>query len=203
MKPALFIDFIGTLCDGRFWVSLDKDDCGRIDKFLFNDGELFNGWMRGDYDSEKICEILSRELRIEYKILWDALLADCRAMRVSADDLRKIGLLRKNYITAIITVNMDCFDRFIVPALGLDKYFDFIINSCNEGVFKYWENNKGNKGGLLEVALSRTGADINRSILIDDSEKACAEFEKLGGRALMVCGPEDLGCWLDSLLTNQ
>ena len=184
-------------------MSLDKDDYGRIDKFLFNDGELFNGWMRGDYNSEKICEILSRELRIEYKTLWDALLADCRAMRVLADDLRKIGLLRKDYTTAIVTVNMDCFDRFIVPALGLDKYFDCIINSCNEGVFKYRDDDKGNKGGLLEVALSRTGADVNKSILIDDSEKACAEFEKLGGRALMVGGSEGLGCRLDSLLTNQ
>jgi FMN phosphatase YigB (HAD superfamily) len=200
MKPVLFIDFIGTLCDGRFWVSLDNDDYGRIDKFLFNDGELFNGWMRGDYNSEKICEILSRELRIEYEILWDALLADCRAMRVFAADLRKIGLLRKDYITAIVTVNMDCFDRFIVPALGLDKYFDCIVNSCNEGVFKYWDVDKGNKGGLLEVALSRTGADINRSILIDDSEKACAEFKKIGGCALRVDGLKTASYWLDNLI---
>ena len=202
MKPILFIDFIGTMCGGRFWVSLGENDYGRINKFLFKDGKLLNDWMRGDYNSEQICEILARELDINYKILWDSLLADCRAMRVSPDDLQKIDILRQDYGTAIITVNMDCFDRFIVPALGLDKLFDCILSSCIEGVFKI-SNDRGINSGLLEIAISKTNADINRSILIDDSENNCVAFRKLGGRGLKVDPAKPLSYWLDYLLAHE
>jgi len=200
MKPALFIDFVGTMCHDRFWKSLGEDDYARVNGFLFDDGKLVNAWMRGDYSSEQICVILAKELNIVYPRLWDSLLGDCSSMRVAADDLGKIDKLREHYTMAIVTANMDCFDRFIVPALGLDKHFDFIVNSCNGGVFKHDGN--GNESGLFEVALSKTGADINASILIDDSEKACAAFKKLGGRVLKVDKQKFLGYWLDDLLTK-
>lgn len=198
-KPALFIDFDGTLCHNRFWKSLGKENYDRVSEFVFGSGELANGWMRGDYDSEQICQIVSDKLKIDYQILWGSLIMDCESLKVLPEDLEKIDLLRKRYTTAIVTVNMDCFDRFIVPGLGLFNHFDFIINSCKEGVFKC-ANNRGNKAGLIEIALSKTNADAGRSILIDDLKNACDYFEKIGGRAMQVDSRRQLGYWLDVLL---
>ncbi|MFZ3073547.1 MAG: hypothetical protein WA093_00220 [Minisyncoccales bacterium] len=196
MKPALFIDFDGTLCHDRFWQSLGERDYERINNFLFNGGDLVDRWMRGKCNLEQVCEILSRELDLGYKTLLEALEDDCRNMRIAAADLEKIDRLKNKYVVAMVTVNMDCFDRFTVPELGLDNHFDCIVNSYNEGVLKHGEN-----GGLFGSALVKTGADINRSILIDDSEKACGAFKKLGGRALQVDQQKTLSYWLDHLLS--
>lgn len=196
MKQALFVDFDGTLCHDRFWQSLGERDYERINNFLFNGGDLVDRWMRGKCNLEQVCEILSRELSLEYKTLREVLEDDCRNMRVAAADLEKIDWLKNKYVAAIVTVNMDCFDRFTVPELGLDNHFDCIVNSYNEGVLKHGEND-----GLLSVALAKTSADVNGSILIDDSEKACTAFKKLGGQALQVDQQKTLSYWLDHLLS--
>ena len=202
MKPALFIDFDGTLSCDRLWQSLGVDDYDRINDFIFgNGGVLANDWMAGKYSSEQICREVAHGLGIAYSLLWDVLLEDCRNTRIDKQNLSKIDSLRRTFTLAMVTANMDCFDRFTMPALGLEKHFDYIINSCNEGVFKHDAN--GNKSGLLEAAIRKTGAEVGRSILIDDSTRACANFEKLGGRALRGDKTKPLSHWLDYLLNNK
>ncbi|MCU0652695.1 MAG: hypothetical protein MUD10_00350 [Candidatus Pacebacteria bacterium] len=199
MKPALLVDFDGVLCCDRFWHSLGEGDYGRIDDFVFgNGGAVAYDWMLGKFTSEQICEKIAKGLGMDYAILWDGLMRDCRNMAVAKENLAKIDSLRGGYTAALVTVNMDCFDRFTVPALGLGRYFDHILNSFNEGMLKH-----GDYKGLIDVALARTGANYSGSIMIDDSENACREFEACGGRALKVEGEKCLGFWLDYLINKN
>jgi len=195
MKPALLIDFDGTLCRDRFWQSLPPTDYKKINDFLFAGNNLVYRWMQGLYSSENICSILADELSIDREILWKGLVADCRSMNVCADVLPMIEFLKNKYTVALVTVNMDCFDRFAVPALGLDKYFDHIINSFNEKVFKH-----GPDRGLFDIALARCGAQYQNSVLIDDSQNACDEFQGRGGRSLKISESNCLNYWLGMLI---
>ena len=137
---------------------------------------LVDDWMRGRHSSESINKFVSEKTGMDYETLWKSFVSDCRTMRVSETLLQAIGLLRERFHTVLLTGNMDCFDRFTVPALKLDQYFDAIVNSYNEGCLK-----SENGGASFRRHLK---GDISDAVLIDDSPANCAAFERLGGTAL-------------------
>ncbi len=143
MKPLLFIDFDGTLCHDRFWRSADDVTKGKIQDFLFNPkNPLVAEWMKGKHTSEDINQILAKELDVDYQKLWDIFVEDCKTMKISDEVLNHLAILKNKYITILSTDNMDCLDRFTVPSLKLDLYFDAILNSYNERSLKI--DNNGN-----------------------------------------------------------
>ena len=196
MKSALFVDFDGTLCHDKFWRSLEPALQEKIQEYLFGvDQEIVNDWMRGVYTSEDIHQKLVEDLKINYEFLWNIFVEDCRTMFVEKSVLGKIAKLRDRYITVLITDNMDCFDRFTIPTLGLDAHFDLIVNSYNEKTSK-----NDNDGKLFLGVAQRAGVALSESILIDNSRKTCEIFQKLGGRPFLVTEEKPLAFWLDQVL---
>ena len=194
-KPILFIDFDGTLCHDRFWRSLPKDQYEKIQKLLFSGNMTFaQEWMKGKRTAEEVNQYIAEELEIPFEEIWDFFVKDAESMYVSQEVLEKIGELRDRYTTILITVNMDSFNRFTVPALGLDKYFDAISNSYYEGKFK-----SDNGGEVFTDYLKKYAAPVEQSILIDDSPAACDTFNMLGGRTLQATTQEDISFHLSAL----
>jgi FMN phosphatase YigB (HAD superfamily) len=194
-KPIIFVDFDGTLCHDRFWRSIDEGNFEKIQNFLFGKNKaIVKEWMRGVYSSEHINQLISKELNVPFKEVWDVFVSDCENMTVSDDVLKKIESLKRLYNTILITDNMDCFTRFTVPALKLDCYFDSIINSFDNKKFK--EDNNGEV--FLQITHER-GAGIEDSILMDNSRSSCDIFSKLGGITYFVTEKKPLEFWLESL----
>lgn len=196
-KPALFIDFDGTLCHDRFWRSLPHEPYEKIQTLLFGDDrQMINDWMFGGYTSEQVNELVSREINFPYQELWDVFVEDCKTMNVSTQTLEKIGKLKSEFQTVLITGNMDCFDRFTVPSLHLNKYFDKIANSYTEKRFKSDQN-----GASFTKVLNEMGAGVGKSIVIDDSPKTCEVFTGLGGIAYLIGSDKDVDYYLDRITT--
>ncbi|MEP5762380.1 MAG: hypothetical protein ABJ327_24305 [Litoreibacter sp.] len=171
---TLFVDFHGTICHDNYWRSLAKEDFKRVQKVLFEaDASLVNEWMRGGYTSEEINEIVAERAGLDVDLLWQAFTRDCKKMRVSQELLSVIETLRDTNRVVLITDNMDCFNRFTAPELGLDTVFDDIANSHYEGALKTEWN-----GETFRKHLS--GA-LAHAVLVDDSNTSCQFFEKLGG----------------------
>lgn len=182
MKPLLFIDFDGVLCFERFWRGLPKDEYRLVDDLLLTGNRpMIDKWMRGGYTSEEIHEYLSEKTGIPYERLWNVFVEDTKTMPVSQEVLEAVSRLRDRYQTILITVNMDSFDRFTVPALSLDTYFDMIVNSFSDGRFKYEDG-----GSMFLDAAKKIGGTIDTAYLIDDSQRNCDVFNELGGTALKV-----------------
>lgn len=180
MRPVLLIDFDGTLCFDRFWRSAPSTVCQKIQELVFGaDQTLLEEWMLGRYTSEEVNRWLATNLLLDGGELWKIFVHDCQTMTVSLEVLESIRSMRTRYFTVLLTDNMDCFDRFTVPALGLDRYFDAIINSSRARRLK-------SSPHFFEDLMLKFNGDITHSILIDDSERACADFEKAGGAALRV-----------------
>lgn len=183
-KPRLLIDFYGTLSYDTFWRSLNKD-APDIQRFLFEKhGTLVSDWMLGKYNSEYINKFVSQELRLDYEALWNTFVTDCSTMRLVNGALDKIGVLRDRYECILLTDNMDCFQRFTVFGLGLNHHFDKIISSSETGAFKLET--------LPKLVLTGT-------VMIDDSEPACARTKELGGVGLHVTPIHDVNYYLESL----
>ncbi len=195
MKPILFVDFDGTLCHDRFWRSIDANNFEKIQNFLFGKNKLVvNEWMRGTHSSEHINRLISKELGIPFKKLWNIFITDCKNMNILPDVLIQIKKQKENFHVILITDNMDCFTRFTVPALKLNSYFDSIINSSDSKRFK-----DDNKGEIFVQIANRRGSKIEEGILIDNSKSACVIFSKLGGTAHLVTSEKPLLFWLESL----
>lgn len=195
MKPTLFIDFDGTLCHDRFWRSLEPELQAKVQANLFSSkNELVRDWMLGKYMSEEINQILAEELNTDYEILWSTFVSDCEKMVVSQEVLDRIQSLKERYFTVLITDNMDSLDRFTVPVLGLNQYFDLIVNSHTEKSLKNDENGKS-----FQKVAEKYQSPLSESILIDNSASSCKVFEDLGGKSCLVTPEKTLADWLETV----
>ena len=188
MKPTLFIDFDGTLCHDKFWRILDPQIKQKIT--VFQSG-VARKWMKGEYTSEEVNRLVAEESGVSYDDLWNIFVKDCETMAVSKEALNLLSVLRNEYHIVLITDNMDCLDRFTVPALHLNDHFDLIINSYNEKAGKC-----DNNGASFLKALDTLGSEIAGSRLIDNSQSACDLFERLGGKSHFVDTTTSLEQWL-------
>lgn len=193
---TLFVDFDGTICHDRFWRSLAEKEYELVQQTLFRGGHsVVRDWMRGLCTSEFVNDFVSKQTGIPYEQLWDVFVSDCESMRVEAKLLELLVELRPDYHLVLITGNMDCFDRFTLPALKLDQYFDVIVNSSNEGQLK--SDNDG------ETFKKYVKGDLKEAILIEDSEKSCAVFTAIGGTALRVVTKNATAEYFSKLLAGK
>ena len=194
-KPILFIDFDGTICFDKYWRSLSPDKFEVVQKTIFGeDRTLLNKWMLGEHTAEEINQIVSKSTGVPYEELWQLFVNDCETMQVSEKVLDKINQLRNKYTVILMTGNMDSFNRFTVPALHLDKYFDHINNSFFDRQFK--DDNNGEK--FIEYAKAFE-VDIGECILIDNSSKTCELFSSLGGQSLLITPEQNINFYLDKI----
>lgn len=182
-KHNIFIDFDGTICFDCFWRSAPKNISAPIVKFLFQDNVcLVENWMRGKFSSEEIVAEISKNTGFDYGLIWDIFVKDCQNMYVNPEILQAVTKCNKNNNTILITDNMDCFNRFTSPRLQFEKYFSYIFNSSDFGVLKDDLPTKG----LFKKILDLYDFEIEKSVLIDDSDKNCEIFTQLGGTSFLI-----------------
>lgn len=195
-KPILFIDFDGTICFDRYWRSLPPVEYEKIQELFFKgENVLLGEWMRGKHSAEEMNKYAAEHIGWQYEKLWDLFVKDCSTMQVSRTVLEKINALRKKYTVILVTTNMDSFSRFTAPALQLEKYFDAISNSFNEGKYKTDKN-----GEIYLEYAKKYDVDMKDSVVIDDSPKVCSIFESLGGTSHHITAERSIEYYLDLLL---
>ena len=184
-KKIIFVDFYGILSTTRFWFSADnpshklykyREDIG---DFLFSDDRtLVNAWMRGEYTSEEIHQIIAEKFPVYFDELFNIFKEDCARIELSQKILKRLKEMPESYLRIMVTDNMDSFDRFILPANPiLGETFHEINNSF------YAKKLKADKNGewFLDI-LKNYDVPIESCVLIDDSLKNCETFQNLGGK---------------------
>ena len=195
MKPIIFIDFDGTLCHQRYWRSLPHAEHEKVQNLLFrSDKSLVDDWMRGNRTAEEVNAIVAAHIGMDADELWKLFVKDCETMIVNSKTLARIYALRASYAVILMTTNMDSFTRFTIPALRLGDHFDAISNSYYEG------KKKTDDGGeIFAEYAKRSGVPLDRCFLIDDQERVCVVFERLGGTAYQVTDVQSIDHFLDLL----
>lgn len=195
MKQILFIDFDGTLCFDKYWRSLPPAQYEQVQELIFGkDKTRLNDWMLGKYSAEAINKIVADSIGRTYTDVWSLFVNDCKTMNVSVETLEKISSLRERYVTILVTGNMDSFSRFTVPSLHLNTYFDHINNSFFERRHKTDE-----QGSIFTEYAESLHSSIEKCILIDNSEKICECFSKLGGTACLITSEHNINSYLAQL----
>lgn len=197
-RKVIFIDWDGTLCFSRFWETLSAKNSTFsqvVANFFATEKEMIRNWMRGKHTSEEINKLLSERAGLLEKEVWNSFVSDCQQMKIDLKITKTIKKLRKKHNVILITGNMDCFSRFTVPSLKLDRLFDRVINSYDTGMLKTDDNGK-----QFFDCLNVYNSNISESYLIEDSANTCEVFTKLGGKALKVNKKEDTLTHLNKFL---
>ncbi len=198
-RPILFVDFDGTICTDRYWHSLSGEEQVRLQQALFVDNKpLAHAWMRGEKTSEEINQFLADTCSLDYGELWNTFVTDCKSFALENGVYEAIGEVRTRYRTVLVTDNMDCFGRFIVPSIKLDKVFDHIWNSSDHGFLK-----NDYDGRAYTEACHELGADISECVLIDDREHSIDTFAQLGGQTYLTGSPKDTVLYLNHILNRS
>ena len=195
-KQNIFVDFDGTICFDYFWRSAPKEIKKVIDKFLFQDNTyLLEDWMRGKKSSEDINQIISDKCNLNCSTIWDYFVTDCENMFISEDILRALSACKKNNVLILITDNMDCFNRFTKNKLKLSDYFHYVFNSCDYGCLK----DDPPQRGLFKKIIDLQGFNIQKSVLLDNSQKNFDIFNHLGGSSFLIKDKHDIVSVLNML----
>jgi len=193
MIKNILIDFHNTICFDKFLRSIKEREYNLISELLFQKNtEMINDWMIGKYTSEDIGKFVSEQTGLDYKYIWNNFIEDCKTMYVDAEVINLIKQVRGNgYKVFLVTDNMDCFDRFTLPALKLDLVFDAIYNSYNYKCLK--------STGLFDEVKKVENIDFTQSIMIDDSKSVIDTFKSLGGACRTVTSINDVKEILSSI----
>lgn len=155
-------------------------------------------WMRGELNTDDVNRFISDNTGIDFNELSNLFIESIRAMKI---DSRLVNLAKSVISTggkvALVTNNMDVFNKITIENHNLDKIFPVIVNSCDYGILKHDDN-----GRLYDIAMERLGVpNYHGVLLIDDSHKARAIFESKGGTTFPYETYEQFEPWLKENLT--
>ncbi|MBN1472582.1 MAG: haloacid dehalogenase-like hydrolase [Syntrophaceae bacterium] len=177
---SIFFDFDGTLCSGRYFDPLGTNSLHTIGQLVFggNSAQWADPWMKGYLSSRDIAAYLSTQLQETEEQILSSLQDGCSNMRFNAAVYDFAMLSRQSgRKTALVTGNMDVFTEVVVPAHGLDRMLDLVLNTSDHRTL--------DKSILWRKAFNTFGSkySFSSALLIDDSPRMIALVRSLGGIA--------------------
>ncbi len=191
---CVVFDFGFTLCSDLYF-NVSPPGCPEwqalFRKHIFSYHLLLDQWMRGDLATTDIARKMAEHVHLDLPMIIRFMEQGCENLRLNQAVLN-YALAQKveGRKTALVTLNMDIFDRIVAPVHHLDRVFDVIINSANYHELR--------KDYLWQLAFQRLGSGIRygNSLLIDDSATNVSRFQKLGGMGYQYSDDASFVRWL-------
>lgn len=185
---VVFIDWYKTLSASLFWEPWRSSlhplysSFEKIGPVLFKEMKSEQmDWMRGKLSSEQIISKLSHKTGLDYNLLLSEFISSCRNMKFySPKTLNMLKIIQSQGIKVIIaTDNMDSFQRWTVPSLGLKNTFDEILDSASIGWVKEDFDQQGDSL-FFRKFFEFHDLSPQETVLIDDSEDKGRSLAKFG-----------------------
>ncbi len=190
-KRVVFVDWNGVLSEDVFWSSIVERvthpyrgavSKARTDLFE-NKRPLLQEWMRGSVSTDHVLEALNvrldRRCRPDY--LHRKLIESCKSMKPNASLMAELRTVSTSSFVVLATDNMDCFLDSLDAIEGLSYSVDGVLCSAALRVLKHEDPEL-----FFGPWLSAHRLAFRDSLLIDDSETNCDQFERAGGSAIRV-----------------
>jgi len=201
---AIFFDFHKTLSSSLYWEQLKDEKHPRHDwfdkitSFLFKENkQIINPWMRGEFDTNYVADIISQGLGLPKSTLKKDLEYSCRKMKFVSKEIPKfIKIFRSKGIKCVVaTDHMDVFREHIIPGMKLDELFDDFLISYEIGKLKSDIDIENKKILFFETFLKKNDLKYENVLLLDDCLHD-ASYKELGFEQIRIEGKDHL---LDTL----
>lgn len=178
----ILFDFNNVLSKDQFYSTLRQshpDEYKKITQILFSSESypLVSRWMRGEMSYKEIHQLLSQKVGLPAYVLNKALIDSVKKMTLNellfdfSQNMRACGVK-----IAILTDNMDVFDKVYIPHVSLNKKFDGIFSSSSFNKLKLDKNAE-----LIFEAISSMQAEPKNTLFIDDCFENGNILKKAGG----------------------
>lgn len=185
----MFIDWNGTLSPTNFWSQLEQSKKQK-DRYLFktwadtmfvNHKDKIVPWMKGEYRSEDILFLVSKETKTDFKTILKEFITGCERMEYSSPNIPNLvkNLRDKSVAVIIATNNMDSFTRWTVPYMKLDTLFDEILNSFYLKAMKHDLDENG-RSLFFRGFFDKYNIEPTDCIFVDDGEDKLGVISNLG-----------------------
>jgi len=168
---------------------------GLLNRRVFHKGSpILDPWMSGQLALDDIAAMLAPEVNMDAPSLAALMREGCgKLMFNQAVWDFAVSCKERGPKTALVTANMDVFTEVVVPAHGLNKLFDVILNTADCRELR--------KEVLWPIAFKMLGDDIgyHNSLLIEDGEDSPGKFRERGGWAYQYNGDAEFAAWLNSV----
>ncbi|MEI6288471.1 MAG: hypothetical protein WCP18_02740 [bacterium] len=200
MNPkVIFFDWNKTLSDSLFWSNLRDSNhqhnqyVSTIEKSIFFDNrQLINPWMRGEYSSEDICQIIANKSGVPYEVVFNGLKESCAIMKLVSEEIPGLvwQIKAKGIKTVIATDNMDTFSRFTIPALDLTELFDDFLISYNLKLLK--GDVQEDSIPFFDGYLKQNSLNYSDVVLLDDCIDMGEVYNRLDFKIIEITGKDKL-----------
>ena len=129
-------------------------------------------WMRGQLTSEEVVGTVCHGTGYDSVFVLHALRSSCQQMRLVSDVIPQLvaDLRSKGLQIVIATDNMDSFQRWTVPSLGLHTMFDNILSSWRLQALKEDRDEDGRSRFFADY-LHTHQIGPGQSLLLDDGDE--------------------------------
>lgn len=162
-----------------------------IQQHIFDQPPIVRAWMLGDLRLLDIARIVGGQIDLPIAMIVETMERGCAHMTFNQAVWRFACSQRaQGRKTALVTANMDVFSSVVVPAHGLERVFDIILNTADEHDLRkeiLWDRAFAILGGGLCYA---------HSLLIEDGPKEPALFRARGGYAYQYTDDRRFRRWL-------
>ena len=165
-----------------------------IQQHIFEHQALVNAWMTGDLQLVDIARIVAQHVALPLALIIETMERGCSTMHFNPAVWEFACAQRaQGRKTALVTANMDVFSTVVIPAHGLDRVFDVILNTSDYRELR--------KELLWDRAFKLLGDDLHyaTSLLVEDGPKEPALFRARGGYAYQYENDERFRAWLQDL----
>lgn len=207
-NAVVLLDWYRTLSGSLFWEPwMTSEDAalravagGMADALFGRPNDTIEPWLRGQVSAEAAIARVAPAAAVDPVLALRGLAESCAGMTfLSPAMLAAVRRLRAQGIAVgIATDNMDTFTRWTVPALGLDRWFDPILNSADLGAVKGDPPDGSGRSPFFGAFLAGLTPGTN-VFLVDDSAEIAGVVEAAGITFCHVTASRDALAWLDRL----
>jgi len=209
MSKIIFLDWNKTLSYSRFWQHWESGTneynsySKPIIESLFNDNnEMIIDWMKAKYNSNQICDFLSRKVGLSSHIILKELEYSCKNMVLCDPQIPDlISKLRESGSKVYVaTDNMDTFRKFTIPSMSLGQLFDDFLISYELKASKIDTIDVDKKSAFFHEFMYQNDFDYHDCILLDDCADKSDLYKLWGLETININSPVHLVDSLKSLL---
>ena len=194
---VIFLDWNKTLSNSLFWSHMHPDNGhdyslyhGKLISTLFVENKkLINPWMRGEYSTDDIMQILSPLVGLSTEVLKEELAISCSNQSFVDSFIPEYikSIKNKGIKVVIATDNMDTFRKYTVPSMKLEELFDDFLISCELGVLK--DDHGDESIPFFDDYLKHNNLKYQDSVLLDDCIDKTGVYDNLGLKIRQVTSP--------------
>jgi FMN phosphatase YigB (HAD superfamily) len=192
---VLLWDFGDTLVDERWMLRAPEGVPEWQDAWIATMADLADAWNVGAVSSAEVCEALAERTGMALDAVATHAGRCCR--QVTFHEVAWRVARQRRRAQAVVTVNPDLFTDLVVPACDLDRFFDHIVASHQEGT--------DDKVALCERALARLGfhGDRLEALLIDNRLELVEAWRDAGGSGYWFRGDDRFARDVEELLGGR